>query len=133
MFESCTRTVGGTRFGVAHGDYLVDVASCRRCLCDDGSLTECEPAQTCQSIQLNPTSCQYDGNTISHGERFDVSNTKSSSFTPLLLLRRLAAMNVVATMVTSGAPDEAVIEPLFEISALPAILTLPLKCVASME
>lgn len=59
--------------GVPHGEYIVDAANCRRCLCDDGSLDECEPSQTCQSIQANPRGCEYNGREIDHGDNFEVS------------------------------------------------------------
>lgn len=73
VFESCVSDFEGTLLGVPHGEYAVDVANCRRCLCNDGGLVECEPSQTCQSIRLNPISCEHEGETISHGEQFDVS------------------------------------------------------------
>jgi hypothetical protein len=62
----------GVRVGVPHGEFVMDVANCRRCLCNDGSLEECEPAQDCLRIQLNPASCEYEGETITQGGEFDV-------------------------------------------------------------
>lgn len=72
MFASCTSEVGGVTLGVPHGEFLVDAANCRRCLCNDGSLEECEPSQTCMSIQLDPVGCEYNGNRFEDGDTFQV-------------------------------------------------------------
>lgn len=81
VFESCVSELGGVLLGVPHGEYAVDAANCRRCLCNDGNLVECEPAQNCENIQSNPVGCEYDGRMTSHGEQFDVGPIYSSSYT----------------------------------------------------
>lgn len=120
-------------FGVPHGEYAVDVANCRRCLCNDGEFVECEPSGTCQSIQPNPVSCQYDGETISHGDRFKVSKQIhcNTNINLACLIARLTAMSVVATMVSSGVQDGDVNQqaPL-KIAVLDVIVKLTPKCVA---
>lgn len=73
VFASCVAEVGGASLGVPHGEYSVDVGTCRRCRCDNGSLIDCGPTQTCRSIQASPSSCTYRNRIIRHGENFEVS------------------------------------------------------------
>lgn len=84
MFDNCTIEVGEVVVGVNHGDFIVDPSSCRRCRCDDGSLEECESPLTCQRIQSNPTSCTYNGETISHGKKIIVRILASSDYVHIM-------------------------------------------------
>ena len=63
--------LGGETYGVPHGEYFIDVASCMRCLCVNGEATLCEPS-VCRALSSVATGCEYNGQSYSHGETFDV-------------------------------------------------------------
>ena len=128
VFASCISNRGGTFFGVPNGEYIVDVANCRRCLCDDGSLSDCEPSQGCQTIQPDLASCTNGDKIIPHGEKFEVWYSFYIMAVSLLylFLNRLTATDVVATKDVSGVPVESVVSMI----AVPLVITnLSLKCV----
>ena len=62
----------GQLLGVSHGEYFVDVENCRRCLCDNGEATLCEPSATCTALQVLPQDCQYRGQDLQHGDSLQV-------------------------------------------------------------
>ena len=71
VFRECTVELGGETYSVPHGEYFIDVASCMRCLCENGEATLCEPS-TCRALSSVATGCEYNGQSYSHGETFDV-------------------------------------------------------------
>lgn len=67
----CTVEHAGQRFSVAHGDLLVDVDNCQRCICNNGEAIFCEPS-VCTALQQSPPQCTYLGQSYNHGESFMV-------------------------------------------------------------
>ncbi len=76
MFEGCSMVVAGETFTAAHGEYFLDVATCTRCLCDNGQGTLCE-LSVCRALSATPSSCQYDGQEYEHGDQFIVSHVRT--------------------------------------------------------
>ena len=72
VFDNCITEVGGIVTGAAHGEYIVDSVNCRRCLCNNGSMEDCEASSTCLSILRNPTGCSFNDSIIPHGRKFNV-------------------------------------------------------------
>lgn len=73
VYESCDYERAGQSLSVPHGEYFVDIRSCRRCLCNDGDATLCEPTATCSALQVQPQECRYRGQRLRHGDSLQVS------------------------------------------------------------
>ena len=70
----CTVIRAGQAFNVPHGDFFVNVDDCERCLCNNGEATMCEPS-VCTALQRSPPTCDYEGQSYTHGETFQVTIT----------------------------------------------------------
>ena len=133
MFLSCVTNRGGVLFGVPNGKYTVDRDNCRRCLCNGGSLSDCRSSQKCETIQPQPASCTYKGDTIPHGEKFNVCNLSLSPLLFLVLLlvcdfNRWTATDVAVIMDKSGALTEGSV-----LSVITALLVMTSPCLKYVE
>lgn len=78
MYEECTVQKGGYMYGIPHGEYIINMAECTRCLCENGQAILCESSAVCRAFSTNiqDTQCDYDGHSYEHGETFDVRKVK---------------------------------------------------------
>lgn len=84
VYDRCEVEIGDLRFSVSHGEYILDVVNCSRCLCEDGEAVFCESAGNCDLIR-GPQSCEFEGQEIQHGETFEVSACMHALFMKVTL------------------------------------------------